>query len=175
MPSLIVLVGFMGAGKTSVGRLLARRLRWRFVDLDDLIVAREGRSVPQIFADAGEPAFRRAETRALTELLATSATHGRVAALGGGAFAQVRNRVLLRRSAVPVVWLDAPVDELEARCRRQDVDRPLARDPYQFRQLYKARQKGYREANVRVNTSRKSVAQVAAEVHARLRDSKLQM
>lgn len=158
----------MGAGKTSVGKLLARRLRWRFVDLDDLIVAREGRSIAQIFAQSGEPAFRRAETRALRQLLAASAAQSRVAGLGGGAYAQARNRVLLRRAGVPVVWLDAPVDELESRVRRQDVDRPLARDPYQFRQLYKAREKGYREANLKVNTSRKPVARVVAEVHALL-------
>ena len=65
--------------------------------------------------------------------------------------------------------IDAPVDELEARVRAQDTDRPLARDPYQFRHLYKVRQKGYRQANVRVNTSRKSVVQVASEIHTALR------
>src|SRR5438045_8658642 len=93
----VALVGFMGAGKTTVGRELARRLRWEFIDLDDVIVAAEGRSVGAIFRDSGEPAFRRAEAAALREVLRAPASGGLVLALGGGAYVQPRNAALLRQ------------------------------------------------------------------------------
>ena len=97
----VFLVGFMGSGKTSVGRELARRMGWEFVDLDVRIEQREGRSVPEIFQDRGEPGFRIAEAAALLELT-QSLERASVVALGGGAFAQPGNRELLGS------WPDGP-------------------------------------------------------------------
>jgi shikimate kinase len=144
----IILVGFMGAGKTTVGRLLARRLRWRFVDLDDRICDSERRSVPEIFRDSGEEHFRRVESECLREVLenpgsSTRTRHanpntgdslpaasslgmtpsaGLVLALGGGAFVQPQNAELIRQSKVPVVFLDAAPDTLFRRCAPQIGD-----------------------------------------------------
>ena len=108
----VALVGFMGAGKTSVGQELARRLSWRFADLDHLIESREGRAIPQIFQQDGEQHFRNLELSVLGETLAASDSRFLVLALGGGAFVVERIRALLRERYVPAVWLDAPAEEL---------------------------------------------------------------
>lgn len=168
-PRAVVLVGFMGAGKTSVGSALAARLGWRFVDLDDRIVAREGRPIAAIFQQAGEPAFRRAETRALAELLQQLPGSGAcVLALGGGAFTREENIELLERHGSSVVFLDAPLEELRRRCAPEGELRPLFRDENQFRQLYEARRGHYMRAALRVDTGAKSVEQVASELVALL-------
>jgi len=160
----VVLVGFMGAGKTSVGQLLARRLGWQFEDLDDRIQKREGRTIEQIFQDSGEPGFRRAEHEALRALLAESQGAPRIIALGGGAYIQPDNGALLRAAEASTVFLDGPADELFARCQQQAVQRPLRRDREQFEGLYAARRPQYLTASVRVDTSGKSVDAVTAEV-----------
>ena len=103
------LVGFMGSGKNTVGRLLARRLGWDFVDLDAHIEARERQTIPEIFRLQGEQVFRLAETNALRDLLKKSFLRPAVVALGGGAFVQETNRELLR--PWPSVFLDAPAEE----------------------------------------------------------------
>src|SRR5207248_7586875 len=93
---VILLIGFMGAGKTSVGKLLAEQLHYRFVDLDDLVVAREGRSIAQIFEEAGESGFRSRESAALQQLVSELKSSGNaVVALGGGALSQPENRAAL--------------------------------------------------------------------------------
>jgi shikimate kinase len=161
----VVLVGFMGAGKTSVGQALAKRLGWRFVDLDEQIQQREGRTIAEIFRDSGEPAFRHLETEALRALLEQDAdSSGVVAALGGGAFTQQENLELLQAARYPSVFLDAPVVELRRRCAADDSVRPLFQDENQFRQLYEVRRNAYMKADFRVETAGKTVAQVAAEV-----------
>jgi shikimate kinase len=160
----IFLVGFMGAGKTSVGKVLGRRLGWAFEDLDDRIQAREGRTVEEIFRDSGEPSFRRAETAALRELLDELGSSPRVIAMGGGAFVQPENTALLQRADVASVFLDGPVEELFRRCNQQQVDRPLRGTLEQFQQLYEIRQPLYRKAAVRVETYGKDVEAVANEV-----------
>jgi len=165
----VFLVGFMGAGKSSVGRALGQRLNWLFEDLDDRIQAREGRSVAEIFRDSGESAFRQAEHAALQhvvdELRRGSA---RVVALGGGAFVQKENASLLQSSGVPTVFLDAPVEELWERCRRQaseaGAERPLLRSVEQFRELYKARRRSYAKASARIPTGDRTVEAIAAEI-----------
>lgn len=165
----VFLVGFMGAGKTSVGRVLGQRLNWLFEDLDDRIQAREGRSVPEIFCDSGEVAFRRAEHAALRELL--EQLHGgdrKIVALGGGAFVQKENSSLLADSGMPVVFLDAPVDELWQRCCLQAGDqkagRPLLRSQDEFRQLYRNRRHAYERASVQIETGNRTVETVADEI-----------
>src|SRR5215469_7242972 len=91
----IVLVGFMGAGKTSVGQELGRRMGWPFADLDDRVQAREKRTIAEIFQSSGEAEFRRAEHDALEELLKEAETGPRIIAVGGGTFAQPENTSLL--------------------------------------------------------------------------------
>ena len=160
----VCLVGFMGAGKSSVGAALSRQLGWPFVDLDERIQSREGRTIEEIFRQSGEAAFRREEQAALRDLLRDFASSSVVIALGGGAFVQAENAALLKRSGIPTVFLDAPVEELFRRCQEQQLDRPLRRDQEQFRQLHEVRRAGYLGAGMRIETSGKDVDMVAAEV-----------
>jgi shikimate kinase len=164
----VVLVGFMGAGKTSVGQVLAQKLGWEFEDLDNLIQQREGRTIEQIFHESGEASFRGTEHAALRELLAESGTIPRVIALGGGAFVQTNNVELLKNAGVPTVFLDGPAQELFARCQQQGIQRPLRRDPEDFGRLYETRRPKYLLASLRIETSGKSVERVASEVTQKL-------
>lgn len=161
----IFLVGYMGAGKTSVGRYVAERLRWRFVDLDDRVEAATGRTVREIFAAEGEAVFRRYESEALVALL-SEMTSGAptVVALGGGAFAQETNAAALDEFAAPVVFLEAQAEELWQRTEQASQSRPLRTDETEFRQRYLERLPHYRKANYQVETSGKSSEEVAAEV-----------
>jgi shikimate kinase len=165
----VFLVGFMGAGKSSVGRALGQRLNWIFEDLDDRIAAREGRSVVEIFRDSGESEFRRAEHTALRHVLEELQSGvARVVALGGGAFVQKENAALLKASRVPTVFLDAPVDELWQRCCIQaaqaGIERPLLQSMDQFRELYKTRRAHYRKASLKAQTENRPVEAIAAEI-----------
>jgi shikimate kinase len=154
----------MGAGKTSVGRSLARRLGWSFEDLDNRIESRVGRSLAEIFRDSGEAEFRRLEHATLRELLAELNAGHRVVALGGGAFAQPENVALLESAGVHVIFLDGPAEELLRRCEQEMRERPLLRDAKQFRELYAQRRSSYLKASRRIDTTGKSVDMVAAEV-----------
>ncbi len=138
---MIVLVGFMGSGKTTVGRRLAQRLNLPFVDLDDRIEAAEGRAISDIFAHDGEPAFRDLEHRELGLALAGEG----VLALGGGAYVQPRNRDLLRGQA-KVIWLDVPFERALRRVSGAG-HRPLAKDPVKFAELFEARRAAYAQAD----------------------------
>lgn len=159
------LIGFMGAGKTSVGRALASRLGWRFCDLDQLIESREGLSVAAIFARHGEAGFRAAETRALKELLQdASGKDDLVVALGGGAFIQPQNQEELERAEACTVLLEAPVEELRRRCSRDETVRPLAGNAERFTELFEARASAYALARHKVSTMGKAVEDVAAEI-----------
>jgi len=165
----VFLVGFMGAGKSSVGRALGQRLNWVFEDLDDRIEAREGRTVAEIFRDSGESEFRRAEHAALEHVLRELRGGGaRIIALGGGAFVQKENAALLKRSGVPTVFLDAPVEELWQRCctqaRETGAERPLLRSQEQFRELYETRSRSYSKASLKIQTSARAVETIAAEI-----------
>jgi shikimate kinase len=141
--SLIVLVGMMGAGKTTVGRELARRLQYRFLDCDHEIEARTGVKIPTIFEIEGEEGFRRRESQALDELTLES---GIVLATGGGAVLRPANRALLHERGV-VVYLDVPPQVLWERTRH-DRSRPLLQceNPRaRIESLYRERAPFYRE------------------------------
>ena len=161
---LVLLVGFMGAGKTSVGRALGHRLGWSFEDLDDRIEHGEGRSIPEIFQASGEAGFRRAEAAALDEVLAEGRARPRIVALGGGAFAQQENVDRIQQTGGIVVFLDGPAEELFRRCDQEERERPLRRDLKQFRDLYDRRRSAYLRAAWHIDTQGKDVEKVAAEV-----------
>lgn len=164
VPRVLILVGFMGAGKTSVGKRLAEILQWRFEDLDDSIQTRAGRSIEDIFRDSGEAEFRRYERVAFHELLTESKGDLLVIALGGGTFVQSENVALMQRPDIASIFLDAPVAELFERCQLQAIDRPLRRDEPNFRELYETRRGAYMAASCRVETSAKSISQIAEEI-----------
>ncbi len=161
----VCLTGFMGAGKTSVGRVLAQRLGWSFRDLDEVIEGREGKPVAAIFAQESEAGFRRAESAALEDLLAGKTVGGSlVLALGGGAFAQPQNRLVLGTPGVITVLLEAPLEELRRRCLKDGTTRPLAGDEAEFAALFAARRAAYGLAQARIDTMNKAVEEVATEI-----------
>ncbi len=169
----VILVGFMGAGKSSVGRELGQRLNWLFEDLDDRIEAREGRTVAAIFRDAGEAEFRRVELAALQHVLEElRGGSSKILALGGGAFVQQENAALLQASRVPTVFLDAPVEELWQRCCTQanasGAERPLLRSREEFQKLYETRRAGYGSAALHIQTGGRTVDAIAGEIAEKL-------
>jgi shikimate kinase len=164
----IYLVGMMGAGKTTVGRHLAKRFGRRFVDADHEIEARTGVSIPTIFEIEGEAGFRRREASAIAEL---SREHDLVMATGGGAVLDADNRSVLAASGL-VVYLNAPPAMLYERTRH-DRNRPLLRVPDPRRKLeeiHAVRDPLYREvAHVVVDAMGGSAAALAAAVEAEIR------
>ncbi|MHB8735683.1 MAG: shikimate kinase [Terriglobales bacterium] len=150
LSSPLLLVGFMGSGKSTVGRRLAQRLGWHFVDLDERIETSAGAKISEIFEKRGEPAFRQVERQALEQALAEAASGRRtVLALGGGTYAQPANLEFIQQQGVVSAFLDVPVEELLTRCA-QVVNRPLFRDAASFRALYDLRRPYYTQANVTV-------------------------
>lgn len=147
----IYLVGFMGSGKTTVGRLLADRLGWTFVDLDADIEAGQQKTIARIFEREGEARFRELETEAIRERV-RGIRSGRpmVVALGGGAFCQPGNVELLAENGV-TVWLDCALDCVSRRVA-EETNRPLASDPARFEQLYYARREAYARAEYRIDS-----------------------
>jgi shikimate kinase / 3-dehydroquinate synthase len=158
----IALIGFMGAGKTTVGREVARLTERLFVDVDEEIVARHG-PIPDLF-EAGEPGFRRIEERVVAEALV--AREPRVVALGGGALGSEATRRLLRETAFTIL-LSVEVEEAWRRVRASD--RPLAQSEDAFRRLYEARQPDYRETADAVAHDLDGVLLAALRVEVRSR------
>jgi shikimate kinase len=170
MPGNLILVGFMGAGKSSVGRILARRLDRCFVETDDMITAKEGASIPEIFATKGEGYFRSAEEEALALLALKS---GDVIATGGGLPCR-QGRPDTLRALGTVVWLSGDFDTLYRRAL-QAGERPMlaGRTREDVEALYRAREPFYRQADLDIDTTAIGPDQVAASVlhvlHARER------
>jgi shikimate kinase len=148
-PSRIVLVGFMGAGKSTVGPLVAEALGWSFLDLDVELARRLGSSIADVFRTRGERVFREEELR-LAEDTASLERH--VLAAGGGAFAQAATRDALRRGAF-TVWLQCGLPAILARIP-PDGSRPLAGDRETIRALFAQRESSYREADCSVDAEK---------------------
>ena len=144
----IFLVGFMAAGKTTVARALAARLGWRAEDVDELIEARERRTVADIFARSGEPYFRAVEREILQLLLPMRHV---VVATGGGTFMDPDNRAAMHRDGLSI-WLDVPFGEVLGRIPA-DGRRPLAADRAQMERLFTTRQLAYAQAQLRVDAA----------------------
>ena len=165
----IVITGFMAAGKTTVARALARRLNCEMIDLDDIIVEREGRAISDLILGESEERFREAETAALRDALGNSKST-RVIALGGGAWILERNRDLISRHECSTVWLDAPFALCWRRIMNEDVKRPLAIDKNGAQKLFIERRPLYELASLRVEvTADKSADDVASEIEVVLR------
>jgi shikimate kinase len=144
----LYLVGFMGAGKTTVAAALGRRIGWPTEDIDERIEAAEGRSVSAIFVQDGEAYFRRMERTVLHQLLPR---RNIIVATGGGTFVDPENRkVMLADGAV--VWLDVPLSRVIGRIP-PDGRRPLAADLLQMEELYLRRRIAYSEAHVRIDAA----------------------
>ncbi len=122
---MITLTGFMGSGKTTVGKVLADFLGCPFMDLDDLVVKKAGKSVPDIFAQDGEPAFRQLEAQVLRKTVDKYAESTAVLALGGGAVLAPASAALLHEKTV-CIYLRATLDTLLARLEGETAGRPLA-------------------------------------------------
>lgn len=164
MAASLILIGFMGSGKTAVGERVAQDLGWSFLDADEMIETEMGMPIIRIFEEKGESAFRRLEEDVVLALLdeASMSGQGTVLSLGGGA---VTNAGVCRRlKAEPlVVLLDTDLETAFARA--QDGKRPLARDPSRFKKLYADREDLYRSvAKIVVDTGTLDVAGAAAEV-----------
>ena len=158
----LALIGFMGAGKTSVGRFAADQLHFDYVDTDDLIVARTGRSITEIFKTEGEPAFRALECQTVVELSSRSET---VIATGGGLPVNPANLASLKTHAL-VICLWASPEKIWERVKNQ-IHRPLLHDPdpqKKIRDLLAAREQFYKQADVLVNTDIRSPREVAQHV-----------
>ncbi len=159
---IIGLAGFMGAGKSTVGSRLARQLGWHFVDLDERIEQAAGISIPEFFERHGEFAFRQFEADQLRSTLgrAVEFQESTVLALGGGTYAQPGAPEFLRKSGVPVIWLDTPIEVLLSRCMTMS-GRPLFRDETSFRRLHAERLPSYQLADFRVDSSGDATVVVA--------------
>jgi shikimate kinase len=148
----VYLTGFMGSGKTTVARLLADRLGWEFIDLDDEIENAEHATIAEIFESRGEPEFRRIETEAIrTVMRRIERGSAAVVALGGGTFVQPANAALLENHGISV-WLDCSFETIRQRIAEPGL-RPLARDPEIFRKLYEDRRAAYSGASYRVDAN----------------------
>jgi shikimate kinase len=144
----LYLVGFMGAGKTTLARALGRRLDWEVRDLDEMIEARERCTVADVFARRGEPYFRIVEREVLRQALALRPA---VVATGGGTYVDADNRTLINGDGL-VLWLDLPLALALGRVPN-DGRRPLAADRVQFEALYRQRRLAYQLAHLRLDAA----------------------
>jgi shikimate kinase len=144
-PKRIVLTGFMGAGKTTVGLLLAKQLAWRFLDVDVEIESAFGATIAQLFAEHGEPWFRQLEHETIGLLLKSNST---VLALGGGAIEDPRTRALLLSSQeTRLVHLEATLETVLLRCQGTESLRPILQDQANLESRYLLRLPLYRESH----------------------------
>ncbi len=159
----VFLVGFMGSGKSEVGRRLAARLGARFIDLDAEIAKASGASIAEQFANDGEAAFRARESKALETLCANEHETGVIVAPGGGLVADADHRARIARTGGVAVWLDAPLEELERRVAH-DPNRPRWGTREDVARLFAERADTYAQADVRVDASGDDPETVVARV-----------
>ena len=155
----IFLIGFMGAGKTTVGTSLAFRLGWDFIDLDDLVVESEGRSIARIFDEDGESHFRDLELRLLVSL---EGGHRLVVACGGGTYAREEGRTVIDGMG-RAIWLRIPLSRALERCA-DGTERPLLGDPARVEVLYRERLRWYRTAPYNLDTEGLTPEQAAEKI-----------
>jgi shikimate kinase len=156
---VIFLVGFMGSGKSVIGRALADKLGYQFLDTDDMVEEKEGRSIEQIFRESGEGYFREKEWEALISLKGLSKT---VISTGGGLFLGRQHRELIKEQGVSV-WLDAPIEEILGRLKGSS-SRPLFKDEKSLKELLENRKARYALADFTVKTDRLTIDEIVKGV-----------
>jgi shikimate kinase len=166
----LVLTGFMGAGKSTIGRLLSARTGWTFLDLDTHLEARTGATIPELFQRHGEARFRRLESTALASALGATNT---ILALGGGTPEDLTNRLLIEQTpGTFTIFLDAPFPTLFDRCMLQDIARPVLQDPDAAQQRFAHRHPLYtRLAQFTVETADLTPEETVAAILAALNQS----
>lgn len=165
----LALIGFMGTGKTSVGRLVAEHLQFEFVDTDELIQSATGRTITEIFASDGEPAFRALERRVVAEMAGRAKT---LISTGGGLPAQPGNLASLKTHALVICLWASPEKIWERVCHQSH--RPLLNDPDprgKIRELLAVREPFYKQADVLVNTDLRTLREVASQVAHQFRSA----
>lgn len=164
----VIIVGFMGCGKTTVAEALAQRLGCAMIDLDAFINDRESRSPAEIIEQDGEVAFREIETGALREVLENR--RARVIALGGGAWTIEANRSRAERHGCLSVWLDAPFELCWERITSGGTVRPLAPERQRAKALYDSRRPTYGLAQIRIDSREtKGLDEIVIEVETHLK------
>lgn len=159
----IIITGFMGSGKSTVASALARLLNCEMIDLDEMIAHDTRRSPRQIIEEDGESSFRQVETNVLAEVLKSEGTC--VVALGGGAWTLERNLDLIRGQGGIGVWLDAPFSLCWERILGSGDERPLARDKWEARKLYRERLTSYERADLHVEADgSRSPEEIAGQI-----------
>jgi len=162
MDGCVVIVGFMGCGKTTVAKTLARQLGCNVIDLDSFITEREGRSAAEIIAQDGEASFRSVETRALGDALENG--DSRVISLGGGAWTVEANRALVAQHDCLSVWLDAPFELCWERITANpNTIRPLAPNLETAQKLHESRRASYRLAQLHIDAT-KELAELVDDI-----------
>ena len=172
------MIGFSGSGKSTIGKLLAKKLHCGFADIDKLIESKSRKTIPDIFKSEGEKTFRKLESAAIKNLFAKNKqAKPKVIALGGGAFQSRATRLLLAENGISV-WLKCSISEIYERLRKHS-DRPkltgkkeslsARRQKQTIRKLLLKRKDNYARADVRVITSDKTASRVALEIISKLR------
>jgi shikimate kinase len=161
----IYLVGFMGSGKSTVGKILAEKLNMNFIDIDKLIEEKEGMKIKDIFEQKGESYFRELERKQIEAIVNQE---GLVVSTGGGLGANLDNMNLMKKNG-DVVWLDVSLNTVLDRLKN-DQDRPLLKQPTEkIRQLFEERKNVYRLANIRINADKKTPSQIVEEILTKIK------
>ncbi|HVW78657.1 MAG TPA: shikimate kinase [Alloacidobacterium sp.] len=166
--SRIVLVGFMGAGKSTIGALLAQQLQWNFLDADQVLESRLQMTIAQIFDQRGEKEFRRLESLLIHELAAQDRL---VLALGGGAMETEATRELILQSPdTCVIFLKAPLEVMIARCEQQPgaAIRPVLNDRERLLQRFQSRLPHYERAHLVIETAQLTIQETSHQIVAAL-------
>jgi len=155
----IFLIGFMGAGKSTIGKALAKRLGYKFLDSDSIVESSTGLSIPQIFTELGEDEFRKLEREALTSIRGLTSA---VVALGGGAYVAEENRQIVQEVGISI-WIDCPLDLCWSRVSKE-THRPLLRSYSEMAALLERRRPAYGFADLRIEIGARPPAKVVREI-----------